>query len=68
MVADGRRAPWGGEHTPINDQPLWDAVQAQLASNAAERNSGARDRQPSLLAGMLFDDCGFRGKSPANPR
>src|SRR5207237_1134180 len=28
-----------GEHTPIIDQPLWDAVQAQLASNAAERNS-----------------------------
>src|SRR6266404_98688 len=30
-----------GEHTPIIDQPLWDAVQAQLASNAAERNSSA---------------------------
>src|SRR6478609_9694135 len=29
-----------GEHTPIVDQPLWDAVQAQLASNVAERNSG----------------------------
>jgi hypothetical protein len=49
-----------GEHTPIIDQPLWEAVQAQLASNAAERNSGARDRQPSLLAGMLFDDDGNR--------
>jgi site-specific DNA recombinase len=44
-----------GEHKPIIDQPLWDAVQAQLVSNAAERNSGARTRQPSLLAGMLFD-------------
>jgi DNA invertase Pin-like site-specific DNA recombinase len=49
-----------GEHTPIIDQPLWEAVQAQLASNATERNSGARDRQPSLLAGMLFDDDGNR--------
>ena len=29
-----------GEHTPIVDQPLWDAVQAQLAGNVAERNSG----------------------------
>src|SRR5205807_7348165 len=38
-----------GEHTPIIDQPLWDAVQAQLASNAAERNSSARHRQPSRL-------------------
>jgi hypothetical protein len=34
---------------------LWDAVQAQLASNATQRNSGTRTRQPSLLAGMLFD-------------
>src|SRR4029077_14375133 len=37
-----------GEHTPIVDQPLWDAVQAQLASIAAERTSGAQNHQPSL--------------------
>ena len=49
-----------GEHTPIIDQPLWDAVQAQHASNAAERNSSARHRQPSLLAGLLFDGNGNR--------
>src|SRR6202043_4154196 len=49
-----------GEHTPIIDQPLWDAVQAQLASNAAERNSSARHLQPSLLAGLLFDGDGNR--------
>jgi DNA invertase Pin-like site-specific DNA recombinase len=49
-----------GEHPPIIDQPLWDAVQAQLASNAAQRNSGAQNRQPSLLAGMLFDGNGNR--------
>ena len=49
-----------GEHTPIVDQPLWDAVQAQLASNVAERNSGTRNHQPSLLAGMLFDGDGNR--------
>src|SRR5438874_5992718 len=49
-----------GEHTPIIDQPLWDAVQAQLAGNAAERNSSARHRQPSLLAGLLFDGDGNR--------
>src|SRR5439155_4407954 len=40
-----------GEHPPIIDWPLRDAVQVQLASNAAERNSGTRTRQPSLLAG-----------------
>jgi len=40
--------------------PLWDAVQAQLARNAAERNSSGRHRQPSLLAGLLFDGDGNR--------
>src|SRR6201984_2802622 len=49
-----------GQHTPIVDQPLWDAVQAQLASNVAERNSGTRNHQLSLLAGMLFDGEGNR--------
>jgi hypothetical protein len=49
-----------GEHPPIIDQPLWDAVQAQLAGNAAERNSSTRHRQPSLLAGLLFDGDGNR--------
>jgi hypothetical protein len=44
-----------GEHTPIIDELLWDAAQAQLAGNTAERNSGTRRRQPSLLTGMLFD-------------
>ena len=44
-----------GEHTPIIDQPLWDAVQEQLAGNIARRQCGRRTRQPSLLAGVLFD-------------
>jgi hypothetical protein len=47
-----------GEHAPIIDQPLWDTVQAQLADNTAQRNSGTRIRQPSLLTGMLFDCSG----------
>jgi len=58
IVHKGQSHP--GEHTPIIDPPLWDAVQAQLASNAAERNSGTRTHQPSLLAGMLFDGDGNR--------
>jgi site-specific DNA recombinase len=49
-----------GEHEPIIDQPLWDAVQAQLAGNAAQHNKGGKTRQPSLLAGMLFDRDGDR--------
>jgi len=53
IVHKGQSHP--GEHTPITDQLLWDAAQAQLAGNTAERNSGTRTRQPSLLTGMLFD-------------
>ena len=49
-----------GEHEPIIEKPLWDAVQAQLAGNAAQRNEGGKTRQPSLLAGMLFDGDGKR--------
>jgi site-specific DNA recombinase len=36
-----------GEHEPIIDQPLCDAVQAQLASNAAQRNDGGKTRPPN---------------------
>jgi site-specific DNA recombinase len=53
IVHKGQSHP--GEHTPIIDQPLWDAAQAQRAGNTAERNSGTRTRHPSLLTGMLFD-------------
>src|SRR6516162_6828134 len=49
-----------GEHPPIIDQPLWDAVQMRLAGNTTERTSGTRTHQPSLLAGMLFDTEGNR--------
>src|SRR6202040_865459 len=50
-----------GEHEPIIDQPLWDAVQTQFASNAAQqRNDGGKTRPPSLLTGMLFDGDGNR--------
>jgi hypothetical protein len=58
IVHKGQSHP--GEHTPIIDQPLWDAVQARLAANTAERNSGTRTCQPSPLAGMLFDGDGNR--------
>jgi len=58
IVHNGRSHP--GEHVAIIDQPLWDAAQAQLAANTAERNSGPRTREPSLLAGLLFDSAGNR--------
>ena len=56
IVHKGQSHP--GEHAPIIDQPLWDAVHSQLADNTAERSSGTRTRQPSLLAGLLFDPDG----------
>src|SRR5690349_10180541 len=49
-----------GEHPPIIDPLLWDAVQGQLGSNTAARNSAIRTRPPSLLAGILFDGDGNR--------
>jgi hypothetical protein len=49
-----------GEHEPIIDQPLWDAVQTQLTGNAAQHNVDGKIRQSSLLAGMLFDGDGNR--------
>jgi site-specific DNA recombinase len=58
IVHKGQSHP--GEHTPIIDQPMWDTVQEQLAANTAAGNSGTRTRQPSLLAGMLFDGDGNR--------
>ena len=58
IVHNGQSHP--GEHELIIDPPLWDAVQAELARSGARRNSGARTRQPSLLAGILFDADGNR--------
>jgi site-specific DNA recombinase len=58
IVHKGQSHP--GEHPPIIDQPLWDAVQRRLTGNIAERNPGARTHRPSLLTGMLFDREGNR--------
>ena len=43
------------EHKSIIDESLWNAVQAKLAANAVERGTGGRARNPSLLAGLIFD-------------
>ena len=49
-----------GEHQPIIDQALWDRAQAQMASNVAIRRSGKSSKDPSLLAGLLYDGEGNR--------
>jgi DNA invertase Pin-like site-specific DNA recombinase len=48
-----------GEHEPIVDRGLFDAVQAKLAANAVERRIRAKG-SPAILAGRIFDDRGNR--------
>jgi site-specific DNA recombinase len=55
-----KRQSYPGEHPPIIDQELWDAVHSQLTGNAARRTAGGTTEQPSLLAGMLVDGEGNR--------
>jgi site-specific DNA recombinase len=49
-----------GEHEAIIDRETWDAVQEQLARNAAVRRCRSNAKAPSLLAGLLFDGDGIR--------
>ena len=46
-----------GEHEPILDRDLFDAVQARLAEGAVKRKL-TRSRSSSMLVGLLFDDRG----------
>jgi len=49
-----------GAHEAIVNQDLWQAVQAQLATNAVARRDRANCKDPSLLTGMLFNESGNR--------
>ena len=49
-----------GQHSPIVDQELWDRAQALLSTNAGDRRAGRPAKQPSLLAGLIFDSLGHR--------
>lgn len=46
-----------GEHEPIVDRDLFEAVQARLSERAVKRKL-TRSRSPSMLVGLLFDDRG----------
>jgi len=48
-----------GEHEPIVDRALFEAVQAQLAAGATARRARLRG-SPAILTGRLFDDRGNR--------
>lgn len=47
-----------GEHAPIVDEELWDAVQARLREKAPPRKRPKNDRQNALLVGLLTDPHG----------
>jgi len=46
-----------GEHAPILDREIFEAVQAKLAERAVQRKL-TRSGSPSILAGLIFDDRG----------
>jgi site-specific DNA recombinase len=54
-----RGAVHAGEHEPILDRSLFDAVQAKLTESGNARQLRLK-ASPSLLAGRLFDDRGNR--------
>ena len=58
IVHKDQRYP--GEHAAIVDPELWAAVQRILAANRVDREIGADAAEPSLLAGLLFDEAGER--------
>jgi hypothetical protein len=55
-----KEASYPGEHEAIVDAALWDEVQRKLVANRVERATGAKAAQPSLLAGLIYDDAGER--------
>ncbi len=54
----GHKGAWfPGEHAAIIDPALFNAVQALLKTNSVARRQ-QRSEHPSLLKGLVFDDCG----------
>jgi site-specific DNA recombinase len=55
-----RGACFPGQQAAIVPPELWEAVQALLEANNQAKRTGVYARDPSLLAGLLFDDRGHR--------
>ena len=51
---------FAGKHPAIVDPGLWHAVQERLTINQQGRRKRANAKNPSPLAGLLFDDAGMR--------
>ena len=49
-----------GEHAAIVDEALWNKIQKRLADNRVDRQTGANASEPSLLAGLIYEDIGER--------
>ena len=54
----GARHP--GQHPAIVDRKTWDAVQAMFRSNSQGHRTRSNAKEPSLLAGLLYDQHGNR--------
>ena len=63
IVHKSQRYP--GEHAAIVAPELWAAVQQILAANRVDREIGVDAAEPSLLAGLLFDEAG-EGLTPTH--
>lgn len=55
-----RGAVYPGQQAAIVSPERWDAVQVLLAANNQAKRTGVYAKDPSLLAGVLFDDRGHR--------
>ena len=57
---DHRGQVYPGEHNGIVPRELWEQVKLQLRTNNNANQNGLRAAMPSLLAGLLFDERGYR--------
>ena len=48
-----------GQHKRIVDEDMWRRVQEKLAQNQSATKHRTKAKDPSLLAGLLFDDRGY---------
>ncbi|MBL8704254.1 MAG: recombinase family protein [Rhodospirillales bacterium] len=55
-----RDARYRGQHPPIVERSVFDAVGLQLEGNRSQRRSSANAKVPSLLTDLLFDERGDR--------
>lgn len=51
---------YDGNHPPLIDAALWQAVQTGIATNRIDRRYGRNAKNPSPLAGLLHDAKGMR--------